>query len=64
MEQFGSFKLASEVNRMEDFIWNAYNMTSCYSGSLLGDRLQFLTTFGSISRSECGEIKNVFRNVF
>ena len=49
---YAPFKLASEVNTIEDFIWNDHNMTGYYSGSSMHDRFQFLMTLGSISRSE------------
>ena len=49
---FAPFKLASEVNTIEKYIWEDHNNTSCFSGASLRDRFQFLMTLGSISRSE------------
>ena len=51
-ESFASFKLASEGNKIGNFIWNDHNMTSCYSGSSLRDIFRFLMTLGSICRRE------------
>ena len=49
---FAPFKLASEVNRIENYIWDDHNNTGYFSGSSMRDRFQFLMTLGSVSRSE------------
>ena len=49
---FAPYKLASEVNRIENYIWDDHNNTGYFSGSSMRDRFQFLMTLGSVSRSE------------
>ena len=50
--EFTTYKMISEVNQIEDYIWNYNCTTATFSAASLRDCYQYFSTLGGVLRSE------------